>query len=386
MRNKQVGLLLSMFAGFGEGVREGIARFGATRPGWHFVAIAPKDLDEPGTPVLEPLDGLLGGVASEPRRAAVMRQGLPFVELMHGSQKPIGPAVYSDEHAIGQQAAEHLLHAGFEHLAMLRLGKAPGPADSAHTHSSSDERAAGFTRAVRAAGHEPTILWIDWVNAADVLAAALRDMPTPLGLMGTDDHVGKIALQTAEVAGRRVPDDLAVVGVNDSILVCAFSNPPLSSVRPDWERIGYEGAALLQRLMDGQAAPDGPVLIPPLGVTVRQSSDVLAIDDPDVAAAMRWIRGHAHEPGDVGDLLQALPMPRRSIERKFRAAVGYSPAQAIRRAKIEHVKRLLTHTDWPMPRVAAKSAYRDAKDLATQFKKMTGEPPTTFRARYRTTE
>jgi len=386
MREKQVGLILSMFTGFGEGVREGIARFGATRPGWQFVPIAMQDLDQPGTPALDPLDGMLGGVASEPRRAAVARQGLPFVELMHGHLTPACTAVYSDEMAIGQQAAEHLLGAGFEHLAMCRAPQAADTANGDLTSSSSDQREAGFTRAVRAAGHEPAILKIDWRDAARTLAEALGELPTPLGLMCSDDNMGKVALQAAELADRRVPDDLAVVGVNDSILTCAFSNPPLSSVRPDWERIGYEGAALLQRLMEGEPPPDGPVLIPPLGVTVRQSSDVLAIDDPDVAAAMRWVRDHAHEPGDVGDLLRALPMPRRSIERKFRAALGYSPAQAMRRAKIEHVKRLLIHTDWPMPRVAAQSAYRDAKDLATQFKKMTGQPPTAFRARFRTTD
>ncbi len=386
MRERQVGLILSMFTGFGEGVREGIARFGATRPGWQFVPIAMHHLDQSGTPTLEPLDGLLGGIAAEPRRAAVMRQGLPFVELMHGQQMPTCPAVYSDEHAIGRQAAEHLLGAGFEHLAMLRAPQAAAPAHATPALSSSDQREAGFTQAVRSAGHEPTIVKLDWRDAAPTLAEVLRKLPGPLGLMCSDDNLGKVALQAAALSGRRVPDDLAVVGVNDSILICAFSNPPLSSVRPDWERIGYEGAALLQRLMTGEPPPEGPRLIPPLGVTVRQSSDVLAVDDPDVAAAMRWVRDHAHEPGDVGDLLKALPLPRRSIERRFRQALGYSPAQAMRRAKIEHVKRLLIHTDWPMPRVAAQSAYRDAKDLATQFKKMTGESPTTFRARHRTTD
>jgi len=369
---RTVRIALGGFRSFGEPVREGIARFGGTKPGWVYDGVRDvNDLMDMRPERIAAVDGYLGGFGTTEIRARLAACGVPIVEMLHGVGQPDIPAVYSDDWAIGVAAAEHLLACGLPRVCVLTEPTATGRV-----------RAAGVLEAAAKAGIEAESVSLSAGGDADYEAALARWAP-PFGVVGTSDGVALKALETAARVGLRVPDDAAVVGVNDEVLACGFADPPLSSVRPDWERIGFEAAALLQRLMDGQPPPDGPVLIPPLGVTVRQSSDVLATDDDDVVRAVRWIRDHASEPGNVGDLLAAVPMARRSLERKFRGAFGHSPFQELRRQQVEHVKQLLIHTDWAMPKVAANSAFRDAKDLATQFRKFAGTTPTTYRAQHR---
>jgi len=370
---RRVNIAIGVFRSYGEPVREGIARFGRTRPGWVYDGYADagqilrlSDAD------LRGIDGFLGAYGSTALRQRLTASGRPAVDMLHGGTEPDIPAVFSDEAAIGALAVDHLADAGITRLYVLYEPTAAGTG-----------RAAGARSAATDRGIAPDVISVSGVDHVPALQDLLAAIDTPLGVFCTSDGVAIRVLHAAAAVGLRVPDDLAVVGVNDSVLMCGFSEPPLSSVRPDWERIGFEAAALLQRLMDGQPPPDGPELIPPLGVTVRQSSDVLAIDDDEVVRAVRWIRDHASEPGNVGDLLAAVPAARRSLERKFRGAFGHSPFQELRRQQVEHVKQLLIHTDWAMPKVAANSAFRDAKDLATQFRKYAGTTPTTYRAQHR---
>ncbi|MEX0652588.1 MAG: substrate-binding domain-containing protein [Phycisphaeraceae bacterium] len=380
MAVRHIYLSLQGFAGFGDGVRAGIARFALSHPGWSFEgtsAMSPApDLARQGD-----IDGFLGALTDPGLLRALVRQRRPAVQLFHHEVRPSVPAVYSDDEAIGRLAAEHLLEAGFRHVAFL--GQSDRPFSNA--------RARGATTRFAEAGVEAQVVTNnsvlhgrDWKLLPRMLAAWLSGMPTPLGLIAAEDNLAHLALQAALAVGRRVPDDVAIVGINDALLTCAFANPPLTSVTPDWHRIGYEGAALLGRLMDGESWPDEPLLIPPVGISVRASSDVLAIDDAEVAAALAYIRTHAEQPLNVADVVQAVPAARRSLERKFRQYLGRSPWQEIRRSQIAHVKQLLIGTDWSMPRIAAASAFRDARDLSTQFRKHAGETPTGFRRRHRT--
>ena len=347
----------------------GVARFANTGSHWTFEACGTAAIRGRSAEELREADGYLGGFGDTETRRRLAWAGVPAVDLLHGTDHSSIPVVRSDERAIGRLAFEH-----FHERRIVRLACVE---QRGLAHS---ERADAFARA--AADHHVEVRRLTLRDHVP-LDPHLDMLARPVGVLGTDDAAARSVLAAADRLGLRVPDDVAVLGVNDSLLSCAFANPPLSSVRPDWERIGYEGASLLRRLMQGDAPPADPVLIPPQGVTTRRSTDMLAIDDADVAAAVRWIRDHADQPANVGDLLAAVPVARRSLERKFRATFGRSPFQELRRQQAEHVKRLLIHTDWPMPRVAAASAFRDAKDLATQFRKIAHTTPTAFRAQYR---
>jgi LacI family transcriptional regulator len=155
-----------------------------------------------------------------------------------------------------------------------------------------------------------------------------------------------------------VPDEVAVLGVDDDALLCELCDPPLSSVIPNPERIGYEAAALLDRLMAGDRPALREWLIPPLSVATRRSTDVLAIDDADFAAAVRYIRQHACQGTNVREVLKHVPQSRTMLERKFRKYLGHSPQDEIRAVQLRRVKQLLAETNLSLERIAPLAGYK----------------------------
>jgi LacI family transcriptional regulator len=186
-------------------------------------------------------------------------------------------------------------------------------------------------------------------------------------------------------AGLRVPEDVAVVGVDNDELICETSRVPLSSVAVSAERIGFEAASLLERMMKGEAVDVGPLCIPPQGVVVRQSSDVLAIEDENVADALRYIADNAHKPIGVEDVLDHLTISRRQLEKRFQTVLGRSPAAEIRRIRIEKAKHLMDSTNLPLSRIAERSGFHDVSFLGKSFRRETGMTPTQYRRRTRPT-
>jgi LacI family transcriptional regulator len=166
-------------------------------------------------------------------------------------------------------------------------------------------------------------------------------------------------------------------------VLCELSDPPLSSVLANTERIGYEAAVLLSRLVAGSPPPGEPVVVGPLGIVTRRSTDVLAVDDRHVAAAIRVIRERACEGMDVSDVLRAVPLSRSALERRFAQVLRRSPKEEILRVRLNRAKQLLTETDFPLSLVAEKIGLDHTEYLNVFFKKKTGMTPARFRARSR---
>jgi LacI family transcriptional regulator len=156
-------------------------------------------------------------------------------------------------------------------------------------------------------------------------------------------------------------------------------NPPLSSVVPNAEGIGFEAARLLDRLMDGSTAPVGSLLIKPIGVVTRQSSDVFAAEDALVARAARFIREHACRGIKVADVLNDVRCSRSVLERRFREHLGHSPQAELRAIQLRRVKELLRETDWTLPRIAEAAGIEHPEYLSVIFKRETGQTPGQFR-------
>ncbi len=159
--------------------------------------------------------------------------------------------------------------------------------------------------------------------------------------------------------------------------------PPLSSIALHAQKIGFEAARLLDHLMSGGKPPKAPILLPPEGVVTRQSTNLLAIEDPDVVAGVRYIREHVHQHITVRHLLEAVPVNRRYLERKFKEAIGRTPLQEIRRARLEKAKELLSATDLSMPAIARRSGFPNPERLANVFHDMTAITPTAYRRKFR---
>jgi LacI family transcriptional regulator len=159
--------------------------------------------------------------------------------------------------------------------------------------------------------------------------------------------------------------------------------PPLSSVIPDTRRTGYEAARLLEAMMAGERVPPVAHLVKPLGVATRQSTDVLATDDSEFSAAVRFIRDHATEGISVEDVLRVVPLSRRVLEARFRQRLGRTPHEEVLRVRMERVKELLTETDLSLTAIAHRTGYAHVEYLSVAFKRETGATPSAYRARVR---
>lgn len=170
-----------------------------------------------------------------------------------------------------------------------------------------------------------------------------------------------------------------MVGVDDDDLLCELSRPSLSSVRLLAERIGYEAARMLDEWLSGRRPANRALVLPPVGVMVRQSSSLQAVPDADVAAAVRFIHDHAHEPLQVNDVLRTVAMARRALERRFRKWLQRSILDEIRRAHVERAQRLLISTDLPISQIAIQSGLQSSRYLSVAFRQVNGLTPTTSR-------
>jgi LacI family transcriptional regulator len=277
--------------------------------------------------------------------------------------------------------AEHLLERGFTELLFY--------AHAYDTHATR-KRLEGFQSAVERAGARfHRLIWDERPRSErgqprlPWLASKLSALPLPLAVMALNDHVAIEVLEACETAQLRVPERVAVLGVDNDQLVTNLTSVPVSSVDSSRERIGYEAAALLDRLIDGQPKPREPILIPPAGVVTRTSTDILAVTDADVAIAIRYIWAHACEPISVNDVAAETSLSRRRMQDLFLKHVGHTISDEIRRRRVDHAKHLLAETQTKVGLIANQSGFGSAERMSKVFKQVVGLTPHAYRERYR---
>ncbi len=379
-----VALILETSTAYGRALIQGATRYIREVGPWT-VYIEQRSLQDPGPPWLEEWDG--DGIisrASTPRSArAVLRTGIPTVDL-NDQVRGLGmPQIHSDHAAIARLAAEHLLDRGFRQFAYFGFP----------VFEWSVRRQEAFAARVRAAGcdfHEDEATrrasWghqqSSWEEEMAAAARWIKKLPKPLGVMTGNDPRGIQLLDACRRAGVAVPEEVAVVGVDNDELMCQAAYPPLSSVIPDAARIGYEAAALLDRLMKGQPAPAAMQTIPPLGVAVRQSSDVTAIADPRLADALRFIREHACDGIGVDEVIENAAVSRSVLQRLFRKHVDTTILDAITGVRIARVKQLLAETDLPLDAIAGRAGFAYMEYMSAVFRRQTGRTPGAYRREF----
>jgi LacI family transcriptional regulator len=220
----------------------------------------------------------------------------------------------------------------------------------------------------------------DWDVAEEEIASWLLSFSRPVGVMACFDIRARQVLDACRRAGLVVPDQVGVIGVDNDEFLCGLTDPHLSSVALDPRRAGYEAAKLLDELMSGRQRPRAQVsFIPPLDVVTRRSTDVVALDDADVSAALRFIREHACDGIGVKDLLDEVPLSRRVLEGRFRNLLGRTPHEEIARVRFERARQLLRETRMPMAEVARRSGFRNPEYLSTAFRQEFGTSPNAYR-------
>jgi LacI family transcriptional regulator len=383
---RRVALLIESSRGYGRGLFLGVGQYVRQHHDWSVQSEEWKWTDA------LPLwlkdwngDGVIARIETPAMARLIQRLGLPAVDLRGTVQGFSFPLIDTDDQKVASLAAEHLLDRGFRHYAFCGFAGA----------NYSDKRSHWFVHRLAqaaykchiynppgAAGRGPTIRHEKrGLLFQENLRDWLKSLPMPVGIMACNDIRGQQILNACRLADLSVPEQVAVIGVDNDHVLCELSDPPMTSVVPDTLRIGYEAASLLERMMDGHAPPNEPKLISPLGIDTRHSTEALAMDDRKLAAGVQLIRKRALDPITVDEVARAAGMSRRVFERRFARQVGRSPKAEIVRLRLERAKELLADTDWSLAEIAGRTGFKYGEYLHTVFTHKLGLTPGAFRRR-----
>jgi len=375
-----VALIVETSLAPGREILLGIARYIRAFGRWS-TFLEPRSLEElvPGWLATWRGHGVIARVQNLQIAQAVLAAGIPVVDVLGVVRIPGLPLVHTDDARVSSLAAEHLLERGFRHFAFFGLAG----------ENWSQQRRDAFEQIVRPHARSWTVYETprevhhtkQWEVYADDLAAWVAALPKPAGLMLCSDQVGPAVLEACRRAGVEVPDEVAVIGTDDDEPLCEVAEPGLSSVWPDHERVGYEAAALLDRMMRGGDAPAEPIRVPPRGVVTRRSTDVLALEDREIAAAVRLIREHACNPDGltIDEIANQVAMSRSVLQRRFKAAIGRTLHDEILRVRLGRAKELLSETELPLATIAERLGFKHQEYMGDVFRKRLGSTPAQYR-------
>jgi len=326
------------------------------------------------------LAGLITSVWTPPLRRAVAKLHVPTVELSGAYGNEGFARVHADDEAIGRLAGRHLIERGLRSFAYWGTPK----------HVPSVRRFEGLRQEVSRLGVEPTFICrgIRTHHGRNVFAEHavatefLAKQSAPLGVLCFNDYWAWDLMAVCDQIGLNVPQNVAVVGIGNDEAICTVSRVPISSVETSGSQIGYEAMRILGQMIRGQATPAKAVLVSPLRVLGRRSSDILLAPDNDISRALHFVREHAGEPIGVRDILAEVPMARRRLERRFRELLGRTPEQHLFHERVERAKGLLLETNLNLADVAARSGFANASIFAAIFKRAAGMTPRQYRLRH----
>lgn len=380
----KVALLIETSNAYARGLARGIVSYIREHRPWSLYLSEHNRGDKPPT-WLNHWDGH-GIIAriENPAIANTLRNiPIPIVDVSAARLVPSLPWFETDDGAIAHMAFDHLVERGFKHFGYA--------GDSRFNWSK--WRCEHFQNSVRAASFDCSIFNPQPAGGADEdadaenlvtdLARWIEKLPKPVGILACYDFLGQQVLDACRRLNLAVPDEVAVLGVDNDELLCELSDPPLTSVVPNMHRTGYEAAALLDSMMAGKTARGETHLIPPVGIATRQSTDVLVIEDRNVARAVHFIRHNACQGIKVNDVLRVAPQSRTLLESRFKRLLGRTPHEEILRVRLNKVKQLLVETDLSLEQIAERTAFTHVEYLSVAFRREIGIPPSQFRAQNR---
>ncbi len=354
---------------FARRAARGAGQYAREHGSWQPVLVRPNAavLDKPLAGIAAPPAGVIGFFGGAPVQEAIAARGLPAVNVSARLEESPIVRVIADNRAAGRLAAEHLLDVGFRRLAFV--GGATW---------FSRERCAGFVEAAETAGAE--VHTFNDPRRPD-LGGRLARLRPPVGVLGDTDQSALLVQRAVLATGRRVPEDVAVVGVDNTDVLCDLAPVPLSSVDTSGERTGYRAAEVLDALLRGEPRPAGPVRVAPERLVVRASSGAVAVEDPFLRKALRTIRERACEGVTVEEVVRAAGGSRRALERQMKRRLGRTPHQEIRRVQFERARELLAESRLKLSIVARRSGFGDPRHFLRAFREAFGMTPGEFRKR-----
>lgn len=318
-------------------------------------------------------DGIIARIQTRSMAQAIADSGLPTVDVLGVVPGLPFPLVHVDNGAVARLAADHLLQRGLRHFGFFGI----------EGENWSQERGAQFASAVLAFGGTVSAYELQrsvakvrsWEGVEDRLARWVAQLPKPCGVLVASDQRGPQLLEACRRAGVSVPDELAVIGVDNDEPLCEVCSPPLSSIQPGHREVGYRAAERLDALMRGGRDGASPVRVLPEEIVARGSTEMLAVEDASLALALRLIRDHAHEGLGVAGIAREVGLSRSVLQRRFRATFKRSVHSEIVRAKVKRAQELLTQTDLPLAVVAEKAGFRYAEYMGAVLRQRLGKTP-----------
>lgn len=381
---KRVALLIESSRAYGRGLLVGVAKFAQMSSAW-ITTQHPERLLDHGIPKWfyeKSFDGVIIRTGRKDILDEITSLGIPVVDL-RAAHPSSAYVVETDDRQVSRLAVDHLIAKGHSRFGFCGYAFA----------NYSSRRLNYFKEYLQAKGFEPFVYEARLASAsrtiARIEAAAvqveqplvqwLSELPKPIGLMACNDIRGNQVLEACMQQGIAVPDEVAVVGVDNDEVICNLASPPLSSIQNNTEMIGCYAAELLNRLMEGITGNESLSLVSPKGVVARRSSDSAIVADKGVARALAYIRENACAGIDVSDVVNELPFSRATLERRFRKVMHRSIHDEIKRVKIVKVKKLLLETDMKLRSIARLAGFEHAEYLSTLFKREFGITPGQFR-------
>ena len=325
-----------------------------------------------------PGDGVIATITTPEEAEEAKRLEIPVVNLAGTLRDCELPRVMVDQKAIGRLAAEHLLDCGLRQFVYLGLQ------DVWYSQLRRD----GFAERIAEAGGELQVYETpcrtdpcqSWQSGLEEIDRCLNKIYPPVGILAVHDYRARLLVEECMRLGLAVPSDVAIIGVDNDDIVCEFCQPPLSSVSRSGYQVGYQAAQLLDRLMAGQPAPETDLLVPPDGVVKRKSTDLIAVHDPHVATAVRFIQDHLDESFGVERLLRLLPISRRRLENLFKENLGRTPYDYLCYVRIRRAKELLQGSKkMSMADIAESCGFPNKQRFQLVFTRLVGQTPTVYR-------
>lgn len=382
---RRVALLIETSTSWGKGIIAGVQSYCRSHERWQLTVEPRGKLESLSLPYRWSGHGVVARVTSSRLAAELRAVGVPCVNVSQ-VRVPGSPAVQvtTDESAVGRLAAEHVRALGVEHVAYY------GPPHRQHyVDGVADALAAELQRARPGVA---TLRLVDRFDPDRLVASAevghdvfprlmrwIAELPKPCAVLAWDCVGARLVADACAELGLAVPGEVPILAADHDEFAAHLAEPPLSCVDHDPEAVGHAAAQTLHRLMDGYPLPEPAPLIQPAGIRAAASTDALALRDPAVADALRFIRQNLHKPIQVRHLTAGIPLSRRALEVRFRTVLGRSPAAEIRRARLERVRQLLAETNLPVATIARRCGFLHSEVLQRTFRAAYEQTPTQFR-------
>lgn len=373
----RVALILDLHNHIHRGVLQGLCAYVRRHGPWNFVWVQQNTaLPWPNWRELRP-DGVIMHAPLEDLRLRLKDAPSAVVNLRETAASLSVTTVQKDSEAVGRMGAAHFVERGFRSLGFI------GHQDLDYAQAIGG----GFAAEAATAGVRATLIALNfrlradwhWEDVREELVPWLQALPRRSAVMACNDYFARQLLLAAQTLNMHVPHDLALLGVNDNPVECQLSHVPISSVELASERMGWEAGRLLAEHMAGRSREATLVEVPPVRVVVRRSTDIFAIDDPPIAAAVRYLHQHAKNAVGVEDLVRGSGLSRRQFEVRFRRALGRSPYNELIRARLALAREMLSRTSLKLGAIAEECGFGELKHLHRHFRRNFGTTPAAFR-------